>query len=393
MQNEKYVIITGGELANKGAQSMTFIVVDEISKRFPDCTPVLFPARTITEKDHIEDYKFKIVKYPTRKERLKLYLRANDTPVNGVRVADILRNAVLWIDISGYILGSTFGIYAVQTFLTRLILAKHWDIPMYIMPQSFGPLSFTNKRWPALNLLLKKYLKHPRIIYAREVQSQLFMEEKYKLKNIKKSYDMVLINKGVDLENIYCNEVTMDIPHVSERSVAIIPNSKNKTKINEEKFLRIYRDIVSWLLANGKTVYLLYHATEDYEICQKIKDFYLDNDNVIKVENELSCFEYDEVISSFDYIVASRYHSIVHAYRKGTPAVVLGWANKYAELMDAFEQRRYQFEVSDALDSAALIEALSEMEQKYKQNSEKILQRLDEIQSENLYEELELKNG
>lgn len=60
MQNEKYVIITRGELANKGAQSMTFIVEDEISKRFPDCTPVLFPARTITEKNSIEDYKFKI---------------------------------------------------------------------------------------------------------------------------------------------------------------------------------------------------------------------------------------------------------------------------------------------------------------------------------------------
>ena len=32
----KNIIITGGELFNKGAQAMTFIAVDEMKKRFPD---------------------------------------------------------------------------------------------------------------------------------------------------------------------------------------------------------------------------------------------------------------------------------------------------------------------------------------------------------------------
>ena len=32
----KNIIITGGELFNKGAQAMTFITVDEIKKRFSD---------------------------------------------------------------------------------------------------------------------------------------------------------------------------------------------------------------------------------------------------------------------------------------------------------------------------------------------------------------------
>lgn len=30
------VIITGGELFNKGAQAMTFIAVDELRRRFPE---------------------------------------------------------------------------------------------------------------------------------------------------------------------------------------------------------------------------------------------------------------------------------------------------------------------------------------------------------------------
>ena len=32
----KNIIITGGELFNKGAQAMTFITVDEMKKRFTD---------------------------------------------------------------------------------------------------------------------------------------------------------------------------------------------------------------------------------------------------------------------------------------------------------------------------------------------------------------------
>ena len=31
-----YILITGGNLINKGAQAMTFIAVDEIKRRFPD---------------------------------------------------------------------------------------------------------------------------------------------------------------------------------------------------------------------------------------------------------------------------------------------------------------------------------------------------------------------
>ena len=34
---KKYILVTGGELRNKGAQAMTFITVDQIAKKFPEC--------------------------------------------------------------------------------------------------------------------------------------------------------------------------------------------------------------------------------------------------------------------------------------------------------------------------------------------------------------------
>lgn len=34
---KKYILVTGGELRNKGAQAMTFITVDQIAKKFSEC--------------------------------------------------------------------------------------------------------------------------------------------------------------------------------------------------------------------------------------------------------------------------------------------------------------------------------------------------------------------
>ena len=62
----RYVLITGGELQNKGAQAMTFITVSEVKKRFPDRKIVLLSTvdykRTAEEKDN---YAFDILPFPS----------------------------------------------------------------------------------------------------------------------------------------------------------------------------------------------------------------------------------------------------------------------------------------------------------------------------------------
>src|SRR5690625_5396911 len=48
-----YVIIVGGQLHNKGAQAMTFTVVDKIKDKYPDKEVVLFSS-LYTERDRLE---------------------------------------------------------------------------------------------------------------------------------------------------------------------------------------------------------------------------------------------------------------------------------------------------------------------------------------------------
>ena len=55
----KNIIITGGELHNKGAQAMTFVTVIELKKRFPDHQIYLLSELDLNRpKDEKKKYAF-----------------------------------------------------------------------------------------------------------------------------------------------------------------------------------------------------------------------------------------------------------------------------------------------------------------------------------------------
>ena len=60
---KKYILVTGGELKNKGAQAMVYTTVDKLSQRYPMYRVVLISSldynRPIEEQ---KNYKFDIVK-------------------------------------------------------------------------------------------------------------------------------------------------------------------------------------------------------------------------------------------------------------------------------------------------------------------------------------------
>src|SRR5690554_1897587 len=119
---KKYIIITGGELFNKGAQSMTFATIDELKRRYPSREIVLLSnadfARSEEEK---VQYSFKIMPLPNTNNLLggvyKLISKVKNSTGKKQRVdeileeqlKDILNNTEIMIDISGYTLSSQRG--------------------------------------------------------------------------------------------------------------------------------------------------------------------------------------------------------------------------------------------------------------------------------------------
>lgn len=393
---DKNILITGGQLFNKGAQAMTFITVDELKKRYPDHEIIVMSnkdyARSEEEK---KQYCFRIMRYPKTYRMIlmqsgmgKLFFRlfGNATDKEFLRV---LGKTQAVIDVSGYALGSNWGYKKTIIYLTVIGLARSVRAKVYLMPQSFGPFRYKGPAAFAVMRMIGSRLRYPEVIMCREKSGYELLKDKYHLKNLVQEPDLVLQNCGIDLANVYKERPPRRLPEIPAGSVAVIPNVKIMQYGQEEGLYELYRQAVGKLLTQGKSVYLIYHSAEDLKICREIKNRYFkDYDAVCVVEQELSCLEFDAVVKQFDYMIASRFHSIVHGYRNAVPAIVLGWAGKYEELLAMFSQQTFMFDVRGAIDADKLLSAIDEMNRDQEKCANMIREKLTEIQKKNVYDHL-----
>ncbi len=388
-------IITGGELFNKGAQSMTYITVSELRERFGENIEIVLSSKADMKRSDEEKAIYKFGFDTVFNERAVWYLAGGFykllAKIKGINLKDVqkLKNILcetdMMIDISGYALSSVWKFHRPFTTLALISACKNCNCGYFVMPQSIGPFNYKGIERQMFNMAAKKSFKDAKIIYARE-EDGIKALEKYKLKNVRKAFDLVLSNTHINKEYIFNQEPEMNIPEIENNSVGIIPNMKNFKHGNKADVLGCYKNIIDKLLISNKNVYLLTHSAEDITICENIKEMFSDTDNVRIINAELSCFEYDEIVDKFDFLIASRFHSIVHAYRKYVPCVAIGWAVKYHELLRFFGQEDYILDVRGNLDNKKAVLAVEKMINAFKNESEKIRQGMEEVRKENAFD-------
>ena len=401
----KKFLIVGANLDNKGAESMLFIAVDEIKKRFPTAE-VYYAGLDIFDS---EKYAFSFIYYSFAAKKIAL---GEKVAVNVIKsnVKDIIKAIVgkrnnLWqansvknlfaelsavIDVSGFNLGEKWDISTQEGYLDNIRLAKKYNVPIYLMPQSFGPFNYTDEKKYLLDEI-KELLRYPAKIYAREEAGKKALEETFGLSNVSLSTDLVLQNKSVDPQNIYNRVGEINLPEItSDGNVAIIPNKQCFNFGNKDKLLSLYDSIIRELLNVGKTVYIFRHSVEDLPICKMIKEMFRDEKNVMLIERDFTCLEYDEYIKNFDFIICSRFHGIVHAYRNSIPSIALGWAVKYKELAEKVNQGKYAVDITEPEGlSDEVMSILSDMLQNYRVNSKTIFESVKNIQKDNCFDILD----
>lgn len=392
---KRYILITGGELFNKGAQAMTFVTVSELSKRYPNKQIILVSGRDNSRPQAEKDqYCFEFMDMPNVKIQLMspiLKYFKQDSDTRSGRFLQVIRRTDAIINISGYALGSNWGIKANLTYMFNIFMAYINHIPVYLMPQSFGPFEYSGKMGRFVDTVIKFVLPKAKVVMVREYDGLEWLQKKYPKARVKKAFDLVLQNQHNDIDRVYKIPPIIKQIEVPENSVALIPNAKSIKYSSKEKAYSEYKCFINCLLANNKTVFLIYHAIEDYEICKDLKAMYFkDDDRVIVVNEELSCLDFDENVKKFDFIIGSRFHSIVHAYKNAVPAIVLGWAVKYRELMAIFEQEKYQFDSRKSNSEESMQAAVSNMCQLYSQESRRIGEILKTVQQENVFDEVKL---
>lgn len=398
---KKYIVITGGQTYNKGAQAMTYITVNEMKRRYPECSIVVVSSRdSKRNQSDLNNFRFEIIPSPSIKKFARIALL---TKIGrgllfkcGIGMTDSLRKYVAImkdcaavIDISGYALGSEWGNSSAIVYCQSITVAKEFNVPVYLMPQSFGPFCFDGLYGNLTKRIIQTTLSYPRYIMAREQQGYDAIRSLISNSNLIKQNDIVLQNTGIDLKNVLKHPKENTTIDIDENSVAIIPNLQGFKRCNSELFLNVYKALTLKLLSWGRSVYLIYHSAEDQQLCGKIKDMFPKNDRVVFLNEELSCLEFDNLVSKFDYIIASRFHSVVHAYRNSVPCIIIGWATKYDELSKSVNQDKYQVNIKE-LNEESLMRMLDIMEKSYMNERTVIKKRIIDIQKENVFDKIKL---
>lgn len=400
------IIIKGGEFNNKGAEAMSLIAIYNIRKSFPNANIYFYdvglPYKYGKDID-IEFFSFplwvfmyklglinkRVYLFNKIKNYLKLFIpNYHFYSEKAIQSSlKIIKNADLFIDISGFALSSKWDIINSFRYISWIDFLKKNkpSCKIYLMPQSFGPFDFDE----AKNNIIKDSLAKCDKIFAREIGGYKDLTEKFGLNNVCLSYDSVLLEKDYSPEKVISNiEKYIEKPEkVCGRKVAIIPNYRLIDKGNNsiETLISLYSEIIN--KANPKIhFYLIPHAGEDIQLCKLIKERFSDNGKVILIDHVLASFNYENFISDFDYIIASRYHSIIHAYRQGTPAIIIGWSEKYDELAKAFDQTKY---IYDLKGNVNILDYINKIELNYKKDRDLINRKLPIIQQNNCYEFLE----
>jgi len=378
---------------------MKFVTVNEIRNLYPDKEIILLSDEDYKRGEEEKDlYSFKILPMNLPLIQLQLggiykaiwWLRArkntkNENKLIAPRFAEIFKNTDAIIDISGYALSSQWGWFPSVNYLLNIIVAKKYSIPYYIFPQSIGPFNYSLKYKVFLYPLMKLYLKYPKKIFIREKDGIKWIY-KFTRKNVEKKYDIVLQNQGYNLTNIFKKKVNLKNIEIENNSVGIIPNLRVIEHANSDEIYSIYNSLINRLIDAKKTVYILRHSHEDLEVCEKIYNFSSKAKSIRLIPDDLSAIELENITKQFDFVIASRYHSIIHSYKNGILVLVIGWATKYFELLENFDQIDYFFDGRDRIDIDEINNKIDKLIGNYKYESEKIIDKMNAVSKENIFD-------
>ena len=388
------VLITGGELFNKGAQAMTFAVVNAVKQHYPEASVYLLSAmdarRPREEQDNLQfsilpwDLRMKLRCFPGGKWvfKNKYFSDAEEKQMwTQVQTADLV------VDVSGFCLSSQFSNIKIIDYLMNIHLFKGFNVPIVLFPQSFGPFEFKGPLAPLLKRAIKTYLRYPKQIFARETEGQNLLSQLSIIDNVQQSLDTVIRLPKPAPEMIWKQPILFDVPTIQKGAVGIIPNQKIIVKNTSNDLYGLYEQMIERLLAHDRIVYLLRHSFEDLAIIIEIKQRFEGNERVVVLGEDYHSPQLVDVIAQFDFVIASRYHALVHAFKCYVPAVVLGWAVKYQELMARFGQLDCCFDVRGEIEQGQIANAIDEMSGSHEQQSKIIAKTMSQMTDGQLFGE------
>lgn len=248
--------------------------------------------------------------------------------------------------------GGKTALYYIYFQLYHIFLAHSLGKDVYIFPNSFGPF----KGW-GVKTLVKKAMLKSKLVTARETRSAEMCEKQLGI-DVPVYPDFGFFLKNGEIEEkqsfLLSNGIPLDrkLVAITARPHRFSGNANPSSAYSN--FVSAMRDFSRWLYDNGyfpvfiEHVYAINnHENDSYCIEQIIRG--LQPESFCFYSNrDLNCSQLKKVYSYFDYIVGTRFHSMIFAMANNVPGIAITYVgNKGEGIMEYMNLNDYYININD----------------------------------------------
>lgn len=248
--------------------------------------------------------------------------------------------------------GGLTSTYSAYFWVFHMKLAISLGIPVYIMPNSFGPF-----KGPFVKGIVKSLFKDCRLVTAREEFSQKMVHDDLGM-DIPLFPDLAFYLKRSQRLSKDDMAKQYDLPN-DRKWVAItarpyrFPGSDNP-EADYEQYQKSLIEFAQWLYANGYMPVFIEHtlavnAHENDGACIRDIIKHLDSDQYRFISNpDLDCRDLKSIYSFCDYTIGTRFHSVIFSLSEGTPSIAISYVgNKATGIMHDIGLPEYVLSIRD----------------------------------------------
>ncbi len=290
--------------------------------------------------------------------RHKSRFLVGDTYLQRVAQADLV------LDLSGFALSDQRSLKRRLTFCAEILCSRWLGTRHVLFTQAFGPF-----RHPVTRALARFTLPQASLIIARGQQtlvhlSQLGLPQKMEIPVCSDSAFLLPPASPEAAEQI----LEQAAPPSGLPLFGIIPNMQVYHRSHRPDGRNSYIDLLAEAARYARStfaaqvVFLCHehdeHRKDDEWLTRQILAHDPSLQDSIIIPGTHSAPELKAIIGRFDFVLASRFHSIVAAISTSTPFLVVGWAHKYQELVADIGMAQSVFDVSRQFSADDLLQAI-----------------------------------
>lgn len=247
--------------------------------------------------------------------------------------------------------GGLSSTYSMYFWVYPLLLAHKLKKPIYIMPNSFGPFE-----GPFVKKIARMALNNCKVLTARESFSQETLKNQLGLM----SFNYADLAFELPRANLDKNAVFKKFNLPSDKKMVALtmrpyrfPDSEDPEKAYSV-FKREMADFISWLYENGYMPVIIEHtlavnAHENDGACIQDVVAMLGKDEYRVIsEPAYNCEDLKFVYSLFQYIVGTRFHSMIFSFGSNVPGIAISYTgNKSIGIMHDMKLDDYVMDINE----------------------------------------------